>query len=94
MTGGRTNFTAGGLNKFGYDDLNVLRKVDEKNDVVEVSVNKGRAGWYGWFGSGGSVMQWHPELKIGFAYVPADHMFMDFYNNRGGRLQTLVAEIA
>ena len=27
-----------------------------------------RDGWMGWMGFGGSVMQWHPELKIGFAY--------------------------
>ena len=31
--------------------------------------NKNREGYYGWFGYGGSIMQWHPELKIGFAFV-------------------------
>ena len=25
----------------------------------------GRNGFYGWMGFGGSVFQWHPELKIG-----------------------------
>lgn len=39
-----------------------------------------REGWYGWFGFGGSVMQWHPELKIGFAYVPSDLMYLDLNN--------------
>ena len=28
-----------------------------------------RVGWYGWLGYGGSVFQWHPELKIGFGYT-------------------------
>ena len=31
--------------------------------------NKNREGYFGWFGYGGSIMQWHPELKIGFAFV-------------------------
>ena len=25
----------------------------------------GRSGYVGWMGFGGSVFQWHPELKIG-----------------------------
>ena len=28
-----------------------------------------REGFYGWFGYGGSVFQWNPVLKIGFAYT-------------------------
>ena len=31
--------------------------------------NDERAGWYGWLGYGGSVFQWHPNLKIGFGYT-------------------------
>ena len=30
----------------------------------------GRDGYYGWFGYGGSVFQWHPDLRIGFGYTP------------------------
>jgi len=29
-----------------------------------------RDGFYGWQGFGGSVMQWHPGLDIGFGYAP------------------------
>ena len=28
-----------------------------------------REGYFGWFGYGGSVLQWNPSLKIGFAYT-------------------------
>merc|ERR1712037_344698 len=35
-----------------------------------------RDGYYGWIGYGGSVFQWHPKLKIGFAYVPT---LMEFH---------------
>ena len=31
--------------------------------------NDERTGWYGWLGHGGSVFQWHPDLKIGFGYT-------------------------
>ena len=47
----------------------------------------GRDGYYGWFGYGGSVFQWHPELKIGFAYTPTYLHAFDLTNNRGRMLQ-------
>ncbi len=28
-----------------------------------------RAGYVGWYGYGGSVLQWHPGLKIGFGFA-------------------------
>jgi len=40
-------------------------------------MNKFREGWFGWLGVGGSVFQWHPELKIGFGLVPNDLNFLD-----------------
>ena len=48
---------------------------------------KARAGYYGWMGYGGSIFQWHPKLRIGFAYHPTLLEFHDGYNQRGGRLQ-------
>lgn len=45
----KTNFTAGGVNKFETYKLNPY-------NIAEVSLNKDRDGWYGWMGSGGSVM--------------------------------------
>ena len=43
-----------------------------KTNFTQGGVNKfeeegGRDGYYGWFGYGGSVFQWHPDLRIGFA---------------------------
>ena len=52
----------------------------------------GREGFIGWMGFGGSVMQWHPELKIGFGYVPFDLNYLDRRNVRGAALQKIVVE--
>ena len=35
----------------------------------------------------GSVFQWHPDLKIGFAYVPSGLEWSDLTNTREGLLQ-------
>ena len=47
----------------------------------------GRDGYFGWFGYGGSVFQWNPELKIGFAYTPTLLHWFDMTNGRGRLLQ-------
>jgi CubicO group peptidase (beta-lactamase class C family) len=54
----------------------------------------GKDGWYGWFGLGGSVMQWHPEYKIGFGYTTANFYMADTYNYRVSEMQKLVVDIA
>ena len=41
---------------------------------------------------GGSVFQWHPELKIGFGYVPFDFNALDAWNIRGKWLQEEVVK--
>lgn len=51
------------------------------------SMNDHRAGWFGWFGLGGSIFMWHPEHKLSFSYVPHDMLFMDFSNKRGSLIQ-------
>ena len=52
----------------------------------------GRDGYYGWFGYGGSVFEWHPDLQIGFGYtVTLLHWQDPFTNNKGRRLQQEVA---
>jgi hypothetical protein len=38
-------------------------------------------------GYGGSVFQWHPEMRIGFAYVPSRLEWSDLTNRTGGMLQ-------
>ena len=52
----------------------------------------GRDGYYGWFGYGGSVFQWHPDLRIGFAYTPTYLHAFDLTNNRGRMLQQQVVK--
>jgi hypothetical protein len=45
-----------------------------------------RDGWYGWIGIGGSTMQWHPELNIGFGYATSNLYCVDFFNHRVGEM--------
>jgi len=47
---------------------------------------KGDDGCYGWYGLGGSVFQWHPELKIGFGFAATFLHLLDLYNVRGKNL--------
>ena len=79
----RTNFTQGGVNVYS---------LDENSTADEKIVANDRLGFIGWAGLGGSVFQWHPELKIGFAFVPTCLHWFDVANLRGGRLQKLVVE--
>ena len=53
----------------------------------EDDVSQGRGGFFGWMGFGGSVFQWHPELKIGFGYVPTLLTWIDLTNNKARQLQ-------
>jgi len=71
-------FTQGGVAKFTKDETN----------------HEGREGYYGWLGIGGSVMQWHPELRIGFAYVPSLLTWIDPINNKARSLQMEVKKCA
>jgi len=56
--------------------------------------NDERAGWYGWLGYGGSVFQWHPNLKIGFGYTCTYLYALSVMNSKAMRLQLKVAECA
>jgi hypothetical protein len=44
-------------------------------------------------GVGGSILQWHPELNIGFSYVPTDLLFHDLINYKGSLIQKMVVDI-
>ena len=74
-----TAFTQGGVASFGELSPNPSR--------LEVSLNRGRDGFFGWMGLGGSVFQWHPEKQIGFAFVPTRLHMLDLVNERGKLLQ-------
>ena len=48
---------------------------------------RGLEGFFGWGGYGGSQMQWHPEEKIAFAFIPSYLFWIDICNEKGRRLQ-------
>ena len=52
----------------------------------------GEMGFVGWIGASGSVMQWHPELRMGFGYAPTLSHFLDFDAKKAERLQRAVIE--
>lgn len=79
----RTSFTQAGLAKFEPVAAGAL--------PLDVGLNTGREGFYGWMGLGGSIFQWHPELRIGFAYVPTSLHVIDIVNERGKVYQAEVA---
>ena len=76
-----TNFTQGGVNLYSDPIL-----------VPEGAGLKGRDGFVGWMGFGGSIFQWNPEYKIGFAYVPTMLDWTDLNNSKGLKLQKSIVE--
>ena len=52
----------------------------------------GRRGYIGWHGYGGSVFQWDPELRIGFAYTPSLLLWYELFNEKGALLQQEVTK--
>jgi len=72
-------FTQGGVAEYEEEDT---------------SNTNGRLGYYGWMGYGGSAFQWHPELKIGFGYVPTLMTWIDLTNNKARLMQGEVVKCA
>jgi CubicO group peptidase (beta-lactamase class C family) len=70
-----TRFTQGGVDSFTECEPGCSR--------AERAFSEGREGFYGWMGFGGSIFQWHPQLDIGFAFVPTSLHVLDFLNERG-----------
>jgi CubicO group peptidase (beta-lactamase class C family) len=79
-----TTFTQGGLATFPPPD--------EADTSFDIGLNRGREGYYGWMGLGGSIFQWHPERKVGFAYVPTSLNVLDIVNERGKAYQVEVVK--
>ena len=71
----RTRFTQGGVDKFVASTA--------QSSKLDREFNEGREGFYGWMGLGGSIFQWHPQLDIGFAFVPTSLHVLDILNERG-----------
>jgi len=80
-----TTFTQGGLATFAT--------AGAQASTLDRGLNNGREGYFGWMGLGGSVFQWHPEKKIGFAYVPTSLNLLDVVNERGKGYQAEVARV-
>ena len=80
-----TTFTQGGLATFAT--------AGSQASKLDRGLNNGREGYFGWMGLGGSVFQWHPEKKIGFAYVPTSLNLLDVVNERGKGYQAEVARV-
>ncbi|MBO6658175.1 MAG: beta-lactamase family protein [Pseudomonadales bacterium] len=76
-----THFSQGGVNRF---------QLPATSSHIDRSGNKGREGFWGWMGLGGSIFQWHPEHKIGFGFVPTRLHALDFMNERGKAFQAEV----
>ena len=76
-----TRFTQGGVNLYENPVL-----------VPEEAGMTGRGGYVGWMGFGGSIFQWHPDNKIGFAYVPTMLDWTDLNNSKGLKLQKSVLD--
>lgn len=74
-----TTFTQGGVAFFSECDGN--------SSQLDRAINTGREGFFGWMGLGGSLFQWHPELKIGFGYIPTSLNVIDLVNERGKAYQ-------
>ena len=66
--------------------------LDENSTQAEKNLVQDRLGFIGWFGMGGSVFQWNPELKIGFAFVPTCLHLFDIADLRAAELQKIVIE--
>lgn len=78
-----TSFTQGGVAHF--------TACDHDSSRIEKEFNVGREGFYGWMGLGGSLFQWHPEMDIGFAFVPTSLHTLDLLNERGKEYQVEVS---
>lgn len=93
-----TNYTKGGFN-FHVDTKDPSFKCPEtelSNPLVRDLVHdcmKNRVGYYGWMGIGGAILQWNPEHKVGFGYVPYDLMLCDMVNVRASDIQKKIVEI-
>ena len=80
----KTNFSQGGVNIYSNENNNPTNG--------ENNLNRDRQGFIGWQGMGGSIFQWHPELKIGFAFVPTSLHLYDPDCIRGAKLQKIVTD--
>ena len=83
MFGFVTDFSQGGVNFY---------KTHEGMTPQRFKGTLLREGYVGWQGLGGSVLQWHPELKIGFGFARNLMHWYDFQNLTAATLQAEVVK--
>ena len=59
----------------------------EDDKMGERVLKSGRAGFVGWMGFGGAVMQRHPNLDMGFGYTCSLLTWWDLANTKARKLQ-------
>ena len=71
---------------FDYKSHNALlyRQYPEESDNQK-ELKQLNEGFIGWFGMGGSLFQWNPDLEIAFAFTPTLLHWYDIYNVRSLR---------
>jgi hypothetical protein len=94
----RSMFSQGGVCFFDWEKLQKHNEDNKYSDIAqelasiadvkqaEGQIYGGREGFVGWMGFGGSVFQWHPEMEIGFGFVPFDYNWVDNRNTKAGKL--------
>ena len=75
---------------FSQGGVNFSLPTTSSSTTIDRDMNDGREGFIGWAGFGGSIFMWHPELDIGFAFVPTYLHTIDLFNVRGKRYQAKV----
>lgn len=80
-----TSFTKGGVNLFDLEKSQSIpfNKFYCSSPIwkhMDYQFHAKRKGFYGWMGLGGSVLQWNPDLQLGFGYVPGELLILDFCN--------------
>ena len=81
-----------GWEEMHRDPIPALMNIMLQSAFTQGGVNvyeegSGRPGYIGWHGYGGSVFQWDPELKIGFAYCPTLLLWYELFNEKGALMQ-------
>ena len=84
-----TTYSKGGCCHFNTTDQDIKVKPHNQRMSDILMTNEG---WVGWFGLGGSFLQWNPEEKISFGYVPFDFIVADGINTSGESIKKVVMQ--
>jgi hypothetical protein len=76
--------------RFSQGGVNFSLPTTSSSTTLERDMNDGCEGFIGWAGFRGSIFQWHPELDIGFAFMPTYLHVIDLFYDRGKRYQAQV----